>query len=238
MNFRLNPVSALLALGLMSASLAHAAVVDVRMSGTLGAQSSGAFGSAAGSFGAAVRPGSSFTLNLQFDTAQLGENLEFEDFVQTYEGTFFQSASLNVGGQRVDFNAAAANGTFSLNQHALFPSIGGRDQPAFIETDGLLLGLRQGGNRVSLNFVLPQLFQNLPYDFNSWSGNYQATAQLPDYFKGNWEYGSFEVDGSAGYFRASELSVSVAAIPEPASVALLLAGLGAVGLASRRRRAA
>ena len=41
--------------------------------------------------------------------------------------------------------------------------------------------------------------------------------------------------GNGGYVYSPVSSFSVTAVPEPGSMALLLAGLGALGIASRRR---
>lgn len=54
--------------------------------------------------------------------------------------------------------------------------------------------------------------------------------------------GSFSIGGnglgSNYYFNTSTVSMQVAAVPEPASWAMLIAGFGLVGAAARRRRAA
>ncbi|MCX2864676.1 PEP-CTERM sorting domain-containing protein [Paucibacter sp. PLA-PC-4] len=228
-----------LLLGLASLA-AQAELLDIRMNGQLGAHSQGAAQAAPGSFAGAVAPGAEFSLQLRIDSAALGENLEWEDHVQLYEGGFVQAATLTVGGVSHHFDLSSGFASLKLDRKAYYPGeLGGRGQPASSEQDGLMLGWRDGAgeDRVSLSFVLPDLFQNLPFDIATWQGSYSATAMLPPNAQGNWDYGSFQLGAglqqSAGYFRAEGLTVSV--VPEPASYALLLGGVALLGGLARRR---
>ena len=105
-----------------------------------------------------------------------------------------------------------------------------------------------GGNFTLVSFDMADLFNDgtgglMPFSYTDGAGLHLTTLILDNQvglqkFVFNFiGLTSFSVGGSGTYFQLDNVVVDeVAAVPEPATSALLTAGLGAVGFATRRRK--
>ena len=105
-----------------------------------------------------------------------------------------------------------------------------------------------GGSFTLVSFDLADLFNDgsggpMPFKYTDGAGLHITTLILDDRiglqtFQFNFNgLTSFSVGGSGFFFQLDNVVVDgVTAVPEPATFALLMAGLGAVGLVTRRRK--
>ena len=105
-----------------------------------------------------------------------------------------------------------------------------------------------GGSFTLVSFDLADLFNDgsggpMPFKYTDGAGLHITTLSLDDRiglqkFQFNVNgLTSFSVGGSGFFFQLDNVVVDgVTAVPEPATFALLMAGLGAVGLVTRRRK--
>lgn len=105
-----------------------------------------------------------------------------------------------------------------------------------------------GGHFTLVSFDLADLFNDgsggpMPFRYTDGAGLHITTLILDNQvglqtFVFNFSgLTSFSIGGSGTFFQLDNVVVDgVAAVPEPATFALLIAGLGAVGLVTRRRK--
>lgn len=184
----------------------------------------------AGQFGTAqaALDGQSFIASYLFDPAKGGNTVSTDSFTDTSGGSVsgsvspLISATLTIGNHTVNLPGGYSDrfenvslGDFGYQYSSVYSILNG---PGYEFSD---LDFTTAGN----GFIIPATFSDYSSDVGPSSGLYQFL-----------RYGSdLPSEDVYATLNPNHLSISVSAVPEPATWVMMLAGFGMIGSAARRR---
>jgi hypothetical protein len=230
---QMKPYSILLVLAALfsvaSATPTIAATVIVTYAGTVtnGVDQTGQFGVAG-----ADLTGNYFSTKLVFDTARGNTNL-YGDSRETYGGIFYNttnpliSASLTINGHTIEPTLAS------------YAELGAYYYDGYFHQSIYVVGVYYEDNKyfsTSLGFELRDETNIYPGKYDNYSGEVvgwgSGTYQLYSAYDDSDEY----LINTVIDLSSSSMTVSISAVPEPATWAMMLSGFGMIGFAARRRQ--